>query len=77
MSMNLIVVRAFALTYDEILEVGEEMGWTKTDSWLIKCSYGTTSPSKRLLALIEPYQMDVGTWKSKVIQAGSLARPQL
>jgi hypothetical protein len=67
-------VRSFALTYDETFEVAGQMGWTKTDSWMIKHSYSTTSPSKRLMTLIEPYRMEVGDWKPKVIRAGSSTR---
>jgi hypothetical protein len=63
--------RAYALTYEQALGVAEMMHWTKTASWLDKASYGTTSPSKKLLTALEPYAMSTGDWKRKVREEGT------
>jgi hypothetical protein len=62
---------SFALTYAEALRIAEEMGWTKTESWLQggrnkHRGYSTTAPSKRLKELLNPYQMDGDKWWSKI-----------
>jgi hypothetical protein len=62
--------RAYALTYKEARGVGDEMGWTNTASWQ-RGVYETTRPSNRLLALLEPYLMGLGDWKSKVREVGT------
>jgi len=63
--------RCFALTYAEALQVAEQMGWTKTASWLKGWSkgrpgYSTTSPSARLRNLLSRYEMDAKKWWQKV-----------
>jgi hypothetical protein len=60
---NSSMTRCFALTYPEALHVAEEVGWTKTDSWINggphqKRGYSTSAPSKRLCDLLAPHQMD-------------------
>jgi hypothetical protein len=62
---------AYALTYAEAWEAARKMGWTKTVSWEQGLSYGTTHPSKRLLALLDPYLMGPGDWKRKVREVGT------
>jgi hypothetical protein len=61
---------SFALNYDEAFSVAETMGWTKTTSWIDRDGYSTTRPSKRLMKLLEPHRMEVGSWKRKVVQMG-------
>ena len=63
-----------ALTYEEAFAVAEEMGWTKTDSWLKGGNsgtpgYSTTAPSKRLCDLLEQYQMDSAKWWDKIARS--------
>ena len=56
----------YALPYVEAVKVAEAMGWTKTASWL-QGQYSTSSPSKRLLTLLEPYRMSGGRWWALVV----------
>ncbi|HCF29906.1 MAG TPA: hypothetical protein DEV81_22500 [Cyanobacteria bacterium UBA11049] len=57
----------YALTYQEAVEVADEMGWTKTISWE-KGAYSTTNPGKKLLYLLEPYKMSPPKkWWKKII----------
>src|SRR5579871_2417402 len=58
----------YALSYVEAVRIATEMGWTKTESWQ-QGRYTTSSPSKRLLELLEPYRMSPGRWWSLI--AGS------
>lgn len=60
---------AYALTYDEALNVADAMGYTKTKSWLTggkrkRRGYSTTRPSRRLKELLVLYQMDSEKWLS-------------
>jgi len=61
------VTKCFALTYAEALQVATEMGYTRTPSWLTggrtqKRGYTTTAPSRKLCALLSPFQMDSEKW---------------
>lgn len=56
----------YALPYAEALEVAGAMGWTTTASWL-RGQYITTSPSQRLVTLLEPYRMSEGRWWALVV----------
>lgn len=63
--------RCFALSYGEAFGVAQKMRWTETASWLHgagkgKPGYSTTRPSKRLRALLAPYEMDSDKWWQKV-----------
>lgn len=60
----------YALTYSEALEVAEEMGWTKTETWAKKGKYSSTSPSKTIVELIEKYKMTPEKWRNKVKNTG-------
>lgn len=62
----------YALSYAEALRIGREMGWTETASWQAG-RYTTSSPSKRLLALLEPYRMSPGRWWSLVTGSDRIA----
>src|SRR5579859_5329861 len=69
----------YALTYDEALSVAQRMEWTETDSWLRggskgKRGYSTTRPSKRLQALLAPYEMDLNKWWQKVNKSDQAQR---
>ncbi len=56
----------YALTYAECLAIGEEMGWTRTASWLEHGDYGTTRPGRRLQHLLAPHLMTGQSWTEKV-----------
>jgi hypothetical protein len=56
----------FALPYADVLRVAESMGWTSTASWQDGGAYITTSPSQRLLGVLEPYRMGPTKWWSLV-----------
>jgi hypothetical protein len=63
--------RCFALTYAEALGIANEMGWTRTASWLTggrnkRPGYSTTAPSGRLRALLTAFQMNPEKWRLKV-----------
>ena len=63
--------KCFALSYAEALHVADEMGWTKTDSWLTGGrnklrGYSTTAPSARLRTLLLPFAMTPERWRQKV-----------
>jgi hypothetical protein len=65
------LTKCFALTYAEALGVADEMGWTKTDSWLTggrnkHPGYSTTAHSSRLRALLTPFEMNPDRWRLKV-----------
>ncbi len=55
----------FALTYPEAVEIGNQLGWTKTISWQ-RGAYNTQKPSKELIALLEPYRMTREAWKQTI-----------
>lgn len=48
----------YAMTYEQMVGVGEAMGWTKTESWQQRDGYSTRHPSPKLQALLLPYRMD-------------------
>lgn len=57
----------YALTYADAVKVGEAMGWTETNAWKDGGVYSTTKPSERLKALIEPFRVIPGRWRSLVL----------
>lgn len=66
-----IRTKCFALTYAEALQVADEMGWTKTPSWLTggrnkQRGYSTTAPSERLKSLLVPFEMTSEKWLEKM-----------
>jgi hypothetical protein len=68
---RLLPPKCFALSYAEALHVADEMGWTKTDSWLTGGrhklrGYSTTAPSVRLRTLLLPFTMTPEKWRQKV-----------
>jgi hypothetical protein len=64
---------SYAMPYAEAVKVAEEMGWTKTASWQEGGGYSTSSPPKRLLALLEPYRMGPGKWWALVVGSERIA----
>jgi hypothetical protein len=56
----------YALTYEEAYAVAQEMGYTRTPSWVNNGRYVNTSPGKRLTALLESYRMTSEIWRAKV-----------
>src|SRR5262249_47838150 len=57
----------YALPYAAAVQIAAAMGWTETASWQEGGVYSTTSPSKRLLGLLEPYRMGPGKWWALVV----------
>ncbi len=64
----------FALPYAEAVQVAAAMGWTETASWQ-QGKYHSSSPSKRLLGLLEPYRMTQGSWWGLVVGSPKSAEP--
>jgi hypothetical protein len=64
---------SYALPYTEAVKVAEEMGWTKTVAWNEGGQYTTTSPSKRLLAILERYEMGPDKWWALVVGSEVIA----
>lgn len=60
----------YALTYSEALKVAEKLEWTKTETWVERGKYSSTSPGKKIVDLIEPYKMTPEKWRNKVENNG-------
>jgi hypothetical protein len=56
----------YAMNYSEVLGAAEAMGWTRTASW-VRGGYATSQPSRRLLALLEPFRMKPGAWWARIV----------
>jgi hypothetical protein len=56
----------YAMTYETCLSIAEQMGWTRTGSWE-RGAYASNRPSKRLIEMLEPFQMRSGAWWKLVI----------
>lgn len=52
----------FAMTYAQMVKVGDDMGWTKTASWTDRDGYSTRHPSPKLTAILEAHRMDSARW---------------
>lgn len=50
----------FVMSYREACGVAEELGWTKTDSWVLGTGYSSQSPGKRVLAELEKFRYEPG-----------------
>lgn len=59
----------FALTYSEAYGIAEQIGWTKTSSWIEGGGYSTQSPSAMLIELLEPHRMTPKAWWHKITQS--------
>jgi hypothetical protein len=62
--------QTFALTSAEAIAIGEDMGWTKTVSWLQDGGYSTTRPGERICDLLRQHQMTPEQWWTKVVGGG-------
>jgi hypothetical protein len=58
--------RTYAVTVPEAIAIATAMGWTETASWKENGGYGTTQPSRKLMALLTPHEMVAQGWWSKV-----------
>lgn len=63
--------QTFALTYQEALNIAEQLGWTKTASWA-QGKYTTSVPSKRICQLLEPFAMSAPAWRKKVSEVSGV-----
>lgn len=55
----------YAMSYAQMVDVGEAMAWTKTASWTERGCYSTRHLSPKLSGLITPYRIDAESgWKS-------------
>ena len=63
----------YALSYSAAVQVAQTMGYTETASWQ-QGRYTTTSPSKRLVALLEPYRMSSRCWWNLIVGSEPLLR---
>ena len=53
----------YAMTYPELLEMADGLGWTKTPSWNDGGGYSTRHPAKRVMELLKPFEMHRGGWQ--------------
>lgn len=60
-------VCTYAMRFRDAVAIGDEMGWTRTASWLDKGGYSTRSPSRPLLSLLEPHRMSPEAWRSLIL----------
>ena len=60
----------YALTYREAVRILCRMGFAKTRSWK-NAGYGVTRPSRKLLALLEPYKMTSEKWWRLIMNSSS------
>jgi len=58
----------YALTYSEAFQIAEEIGWTKTSSWIDGGGYSTQAPSAKITALLEPHRMTPKAWWQKITE---------
>lgn len=65
----------YGLPYAAAVEIAGQMGWTETAAWKEGGVYTTTSPSKRLLALLEPHRMERGKWWVLVVGNENVGLP--
>jgi hypothetical protein len=56
----------YAMDYLQCCAVAEQMGWTRTASWG-RGGYASNAPGKRLLSLLEPFQMRTGSWWKLIV----------
>lgn len=58
--------QTYALTYAEAFTITKKMGYTKTKSFKKDGRFSSSSPSKELCALLDPYKMNPEKWKQKI-----------
>jgi hypothetical protein len=61
---------SYCLTYQESLDVANQMAWTATASWK-SGAYSTTNPSRRLRGFLGRHKMEPGKWAEKVRSAST------
>jgi len=59
----------YALTQLQAIEVAEQMGYTKTQSWLEDERYAVTKISDGLLDRFQPYLMTSHRWQDTIVAA--------
>lgn len=52
----------YAMTYAQMVQVGDAMAWTTTASWAERNGYSTRHPSPKLLGLLGSHCMDPMKW---------------
>lgn len=57
--------RIYAMSYAEAVDIADQLGWTQTESWAKGC-YSTTSPSKRVEELMNPFLMTAEKWHGRL-----------
>lgn len=60
----------YAMTYDQMVHVGNDMGWTTTPSWMDKNAYSTRHESPKLHELLTKHRMDPGKWAALMVDQG-------
>lgn len=60
----------YALTHAEAVAVSDQMGYTKSASWLNDRSYSVSTIGAQLGKLLEPYRMTPEKWRARI--AGGL-----
>ncbi len=65
----------YAMPHAAAVRVAEAMGWTETASWADGGTYTRTSPSKKLLGLLEPHRMGPGKWFPLVAGVSAVLDP--
>jgi hypothetical protein len=58
---------AYALSYPEALQIAQAMRWTETASWRTG-RYTSTKPGKQLQTLLEPFRVQDGGWKRRLLE---------
>lgn len=53
---------AYALSYQQALDIADQMGYTATVSWNRDGLYNTSAPSKRLVEKLEPHRTTRERW---------------
>lgn len=56
----------YALTYNEVVQIGTELGYIQTESWLNHRLYAVTRPGRALISLLEPFRMTPEAWRRKI-----------
>jgi len=54
--------RLYAMSYAQMVQVGDALAWTKTASWTERDGYSTRHPSPKLMALLEPHRTGPARW---------------
>ena len=60
----------YAMTYGQMVQVGDAMAWTKTASWTERDGYSTRHPSPKLLGLLTPHRVEPAKWAALMVDRG-------